>query len=157
MSPADESLRKVKRAIHDRYGQPNAPSFRFVDEALARARRNPAVRELQKLGDSRDVTDLNDDVALVLSLRSSSKRWTVMLSLVGPYAAVYRESESSSTLLDDGTDLDEQDRRVVAVIDANGWKRLSCGLLKEPVHLRLPGVEEPDVPVFAALFSARGL
>ncbi len=146
------------QAIAAKYRSMDNPDFHWVSEEYERR----PYRELERcLGDRfvvEDTTDLNNDVSCVLSVSSeiSGARWSLMLSLVGPYAVLLRETGAEGWDVYAGVGSDaksEEEKWILEACNQHSVEVLSLEVLKIPIPLRLFDAEPENVRMYQALFS----
>jgi hypothetical protein len=88
---------QILRAFHSM----DNPDFRFVERTYRRGVYDELLTDLaQRSFSVENVTDLNNDHCYVLSLMHYEGRWTLWLSLIGPYAVVVRVAGNNYPVVD---------------------------------------------------------
>lgn len=149
----------LAEVIAKKYGSLSDPDFSWVANAY---HEDPA-REIREQLEQRlvvsEVTDLNSDVSIAYELSTDARlpaRWTIRISLVGPYAAFIRHTpeEPRAMLVDGPADcIDPVEQFVQAVLGASGVELLNRRLLSAAVPLRLFDTARDRVKVYQALFT----
>ncbi|HEY0607521.1 MAG TPA: hypothetical protein VGD58_31675, partial [Herpetosiphonaceae bacterium] len=66
------------------------PYFFFVNEIVANQPYKALLSHIQEIFDVEEDTDLNVDVSFQYVLSRDQKLWSLQLSMLGPYAAIWR-------------------------------------------------------------------
>jgi len=154
MASSDEVLRHVI----EKYRSLEKPDFHWVREEYER---DPFAALRAALGsrfDVADVTDLNSDVSFAYDLKpiEGDGKWTLRLSMVGPYATLVRHQPRtpSETIVDGPADARSPFESLVLEACASAeYELLSRDVLRLPVKLRLFETSPERVRVYQALFS----
>jgi len=144
--------------VSDKYVSLERPDFHWVQSAYERDPFVDLRRALSARFEVTDVTDLNSDVSVGYELtpKVGEGKWTLRLSMVGPYAALIRHaSRTPAEVIVDGLeDASSLDEAFIAQVSASaGCELLGRELLRTPVELRLFDTAPGRVRVFQALFS----
>ena len=129
MNPDD-----IDQRIRERYGSLEQPNFHFV---LKEMDKRPFESLIDRLGERFEIdenTDPNDDVSLSYELRRAGQEWSLQLSLIGPYAVLWRPIAQSSEVV---AAQDEQRLRQPELHTLRARAGLVCG--PGP-----PGPQSPD-------------
>ncbi|WP_437587638.1 hypothetical protein [Sorangium sp. So ce1000] len=146
------------QVILARYNSLEEPDFHWVAEEYERK----PYRELEKRLMSRflveDITDLNNDVSCVFAISSEGAgvRWTLKMSLVGPYAVLLRETGARGwdVYVQGESDARSEDECwILEVCRQHAVEVLRLDILKAPIGLRLFDTEPENVRLYQALFS----
>ncbi|MCP5020836.1 MAG: hypothetical protein GY930_03580 [bacterium] len=78
----------IHTAICDSYGSFEVPRLSGLHKKYRNQPYLSLVQELGEFGEVQETTDLNDDVAVVLSISSPGSTFGIRLSLIGPFAVV---------------------------------------------------------------------
>ena len=90
--PDDATFETITTALRACYGDLDEPDFHKVTEALTSGPYCPLIELLRSSGiEITDTTDLNDDVSVHLVLDRSGNWVGLLLSGVGPYAALLHQ------------------------------------------------------------------
>ncbi|MFE9306693.1 hypothetical protein ACIQCF_00380 [Streptomyces sp. NPDC088353] len=122
------------------YGSLERPRYDVISKRLEKEPYRDLLEELERLGEVEDVTDLNCDVAFAWKIRSGEPGVVARLSVVGPYAAVFRlhtDGHETGESVTAGS-CDEQDRRVIAAIEAAGFRILRSEELEQCMKINFP-------------------
>ncbi|MFJ2301859.1 hypothetical protein [Streptomyces sp. NPDC087787] len=84
------SLVAYKEFARRSYGSLQRPRYDVISKRLEKDPYRDLLEELERLGEVEDVTDLNCDVAFAWKIRTGEFGVVARLSVVGPYAAVFR-------------------------------------------------------------------
>lgn len=128
------------------------PSFHFVSAERARKTYSALLANLAASFALTDSTDENDDVSLVLTLRSGERSWTLYLSMVGPFAALLLPGTESSFVDENTMNADDKTRAILAAVARFGLHVLPEDMLRQRTDFRLHDDEE-CATVFQAMFS----
>ena len=157
MKPSDPSKEEVMARINERYGSLTNPSFHWVQGECDRDAYKSLRTTLAEHFDMEDITDLNSDVSFGYELGSKrqARAWTIRLSMLGPYAMIYRhDGYLQNTIMDGPDDIQtSEEKLLVETCRAEGCAVLSFDLLSVPVPLRLFDAAPDRVRVYQALFS----
>jgi hypothetical protein len=107
--------------------------------------------KLRQIATIEDDTDLNCEVCFTFHL-NLQPMLIVRLSMVGPYAVLYRVGESvSHAIAAEKACRTEDERMAYRAIESSGYQILSAGHLQPTVALALP--DHDEVTVYEALFE----
>jgi hypothetical protein len=150
------SLERILADIGARYGSPETPDYHLVNAARAERSYQGIIDDLLQRFYVNDATNLNQDVSVVLLIRSKdradSTELMLQLSLVGPYA-VLLELMAGGPRLVDMDDIRPTTREIAALLAKWNLWLVPAEILSEPVHLKLLYTEPENVHVYQAVFS----
>jgi hypothetical protein len=146
----------IRGAVERTYGSLERPNYGLVTDRLLRERPYDAL--IATIGTAfavTDTTDGNDDNSFVLSLERDGGSWVLMLSVVGPFAALARVRGCWDEVLTDCTPgLAEPERWLLDRALDRGLRPLGLEELAEPLPAMPMFKAEPgDTRVYHALFS----
>ncbi|GAA2621448.1 hypothetical protein SMC26_17460 [Actinomadura fulvescens] len=145
---------EISRRIEDTYGSLAEPNFGSVAAGLEARPYDRLAEEIGTVFKVAEDVDPDDDHGFMYSLERGGRRWVLVLSLVGPYAAFARVSNAWDTLLTrTSPDLSDEERWLVEKVSQAGLQLLTQEELERPIDLRLFNVEPGSVRVFHALFT----
>jgi hypothetical protein len=143
----------ILSAMTATYGSLTKPNFRLVAERLEQQLYAELVDGLAGHFAVDDHTDPNDDHGYSLTLSRAGNTWSLLLSVVGPYAAFGRVDKAWDAILTDATpDLTDDERWVLYRLRQSGTRALSQAELEEHVDLPLFNTQPGEVRVYHALF-----
>jgi hypothetical protein len=126
---------RVRSSIQSKYRSQDDPNFDFIQSSPTRNIRE-GLEELGRGGfEVRDFADLNVDVSYVYSLKHGREAWRLCLSMVGPFAALFRLSRNSSVLTT-GAGATASEREILKVLVAIHYGLLDRRTLSCPSNLR---------------------
>lgn len=151
-------LQQIEIDIDKAYGNRDEPVFTFVKTAI---RKRPYLTVLDCLGHKfkvEDTSDLNNDVSLMLVLRSEYQKWIVGLSLAGPYCFVGKlnDSDCIAYLLERGANENSilnEERDILRCLALADTITLTERVLETNTRLNLPGSLSGLASVYQALFT----
>ena len=88
--PMNESMEEIVRHISESFGSVEAPNYAKVSSRLDSRSTWPELSSIIQIFWTKDVTDVNDDIAMRLLLKDGNDEFILELSAVGPYAALMR-------------------------------------------------------------------
>ncbi|MEV0192337.1 hypothetical protein AB0I39_27870 [Kitasatospora purpeofusca] len=140
------------------YGSLTQPDFSFAGNAYRSQPHKGLVERLSRFLEVEDDTHLDVDVSFYYKLSSKSGRWHLLLSMVGPYAMLFRvprthwwTSARGIEPIVDGFVGDE--RRIVDLVDERGFTLVSGEQSKIPVEFETwSGIPLQEGPLFRVLF-----
>ncbi|KYF97203.1 hypothetical protein BE20_39475 [Sorangium cellulosum] len=146
------------QAIMAKYRSLENPDFRWVVEEYERKPYRELERRLVSRFSIEDITDLNNDVSCVFAIspEGSEARWTLKLSLVGPYAVLLRETGARGwdVYVQGEADARSEDERwILEACRQHAIEVLRLDVLKTPIGLRLFDTDPENVRLYQALFS----
>ena len=155
MQPTDD-LSSIQHDILAAYGDLESPSFCFAQERREQQWHAPIVRAIFERFDGEDVTTLDDEVCLSVLVRprgAKDNRWSVRLSLVGPYALVTRITGRADRWLVSKDDADHDELELMRLVKEGGLRIVASSVLRQPIALRTPSLPPDQVTVYNALFT----
>lgn len=145
----------ILKAIEERYGSLEHPNYAFVAELVDDQPFAELVTAISNVVDVEETTDVNDDVSFRYLLADEARRWTLDLSMVGPYGLLMRLAPSLIVVTDDsalGTELE-----IVRLLQQAGISLLSRTTLESPLPFRRLGAETEHATIYHALISDESL
>lgn len=141
--------------IREKYRDLDHPEFWFVGESISRQPYQPLVERLEQQFSVQDDTDPNDDVSFIYVLRSGRDAWVLALSMVGPFAALFRATSDHPVLIDATgmSALTKQEAELVEEAQSFGFSFLTKALLEMPIGLTLQNASRENTRLYQALFS----
>lgn len=152
----EQELEHILSVISTTYESLEDPQFFFVNEVIARCPYNAVIRQLEQWFLVEEDTDLNADVSFQYILKLGDNIWSLQLSMLGPYAAIYRVIKPGAAfkvLAPNTTSLSEADKVLMQVLRDNGILVLDQETLEYPVSLRLSYTEPGNTRIYQALFG----
>ncbi len=150
----DPTVNGIHDAIRMAYVSLSRPEWFFVERTAAEQPYREFLDHLERRFDITDTTDFNDDVSLDLVLCGNEHAWSLMLSLVGRYAVLWRLRPSRApTPITEKDSLTGTETWVMELLRAHHIKLLEKRVLETPVALRLHNTLPGRSRVFQALFS----
>jgi hypothetical protein len=152
----EEELKRVMDLIRKRYKSFESPDFSFVGDAMSR---RPYEKTLQQIGKSfhiEEETDPNDDVSFGYLLRREEKQWVLLLSMLGPYAVLFRIDESGRVkelLTHIEQAASDSEKELVTILSDNSICLMGREMLLIPVPISLSNAETENTRVYQALFT----
>ncbi|MBI1925548.1 hypothetical protein HYR99_15005 [Candidatus Poribacteria bacterium] len=113
------------------------------------------VDELGNIVEVEEDTDANDDVSFCYLLVKGNKRWSLNISMIGPYAVLMRINHLRRFEIaypDDGN-LSQLENEITKILQKNSITLLPRYLLECPVPLKLYNTEPENVKIYQALFT----
>ncbi|WP_104978086.1 hypothetical protein [Sorangium cellulosum] len=146
------------QAIIDKYKSLENPDFHWVAKEYKRKPYRELEEHLAGRFSVEDVTNLTNDVSCVLAIspEGDEVRWTLKLSLVGPYAVLLRETGARAwdVYVHSESDARSEDERwILGACEQHGIEMLKLDVLKTPIGLRLFDTDPERVRIYQALFS----
>ncbi|MFE2175814.1 hypothetical protein [Kitasatospora sp. NPDC059462] len=141
------------------YGSLTSPDFSFAARACQRQPYRRLMERISEFSKVEDNTHLDEDVCFYCKISSSSGNWHLLLSMVGPYAMLFRAPKAHRwsarvilTPIVDGLERDEE--KIFALICQWGFSIVSGDQSKIPVEFpEWPGGPMEEGPLFRILFS----
>ena len=125
----------VRSSIQSKYRSQDDPNFDFIQPSPPRDI-GEGLDELRRGGfEVRDFGDLNVDVSYVYSLKHEREAWRLCLSMVGPYAALFRLTRNNSVLTT-GAGATASERAILRFLGAIHYRLLDRRTLSCPSNLR---------------------
>ncbi|WP_406085984.1 hypothetical protein [Kitasatospora purpeofusca] len=141
------------------YGSLERPDFAFVTSAYQRQPYRSLVEALSSFAVVEDDTHLDDDVCFQYKISTKSGSWRLLLSMVGPYAMLFRAPKAhrwtSRVILEPIVDdFSKEEKLISGLADEWGFTFLSGGQSKISVEFpSWPGGPMEEGPLYRVLFS----
>jgi hypothetical protein len=150
----EKAKEKLVALICEKYKSLDAPDFSFVREALSI---QPYAKVIQKIArgfDLEEDTDPNDDVSFGYLLTKEHQRWMLRISMVGPYAVLFRldNAESVEVLSPIMPGLSAAETSLVVLLSEAHIQLMDRDTLSLPVPLQLFNTEPENSRLYQALF-----
>jgi len=151
--PRQSLLDEINAAVLAKYGSYSSPTFFFQRIEVDRDDYKAVMADVRKIFDVREDTDLNIDVCFVFMLKADARRWVLSMSMVGPYAAVFRGIGDCGVSLVDTPSDDSLERDLFDILRKYSVDVLPRDVLETPCPLRLGYVRPPETLIYHALFT----
>ncbi|HEY0602998.1 MAG TPA: hypothetical protein VGD58_08800, partial [Herpetosiphonaceae bacterium] len=132
------------------------PYFFFVNEIVANQPYKALLSHIQKIFEVQEDTDLNVDVAFHYVLSRDQKLWSIQLSMLGSYAAIWRVVGYGEVLevIDPSTQpLSAVEVELMNILENHGVRVLDEASLEIRVPFTLSYIPESGVRLYHALFG----
>lgn len=144
-------IETIKERVAKKFGSLEEPDHSRVsvptDSAIALKCRIEEAYPLE------DVTDINDDVGFVLSLKENVNEYTVMISWVGAYAAILKMQDSEEACVINNTSESQLITEIADIIISSGYKILSKDILTTKIKFNAINSDDEMYPVYKILFT----
>lgn len=148
---------EIVSSIRAAYGSLEKPNYAFAEGRLKTLRGHACVRDLMSRYRVDDQTDLNDHAALHLLVRHDDGGCVVCLSLVAPWAMVFRlERESllyERVIEASSPEILPAERDVIAQLGRHGFELLTREEAAMPIAINLFNTDREDARVYHAVVS----
>lgn len=152
---------EIVSSIKAAYGSLEKPSYAFAERRLETLRRHAFVQDLISRYRVDDQTDLNDHAALHLLVRHSEGSCVVCLSLVAPWAMVFRLARESlmyaRVIEANSPSILPAERDVVEQLGTYGFKLLTREESAAPIAINLFHTDLEETRVYHAVISDDGV
>lgn len=153
---SDSEYLSILQRVRECYLSLDNPSFHFKRKAYAKKIYRHVELLLRGVFEVEDDTDINIDVSFQYVLYSTNLIWSVQLSMVGSYAAIWRVVKPGEILqvIDPSTlDLLEDEQKLMQILTQQDIKILDKSSLSIGIPLKLPYMETDKVRIYQALFT----
>lgn len=144
-------IEEIKKQILLKYRSLNEPNYSEVciptNESIA------LKNELEKIAEIIDVTDENDDVGFILSVKGSLANYTLMISWVGNYVAILGQLGDSMVQAISEIGKDELLNKLINMIKSSGFYILDDNLLKKSIDFVPINSDEDKTRIYKILFT----
>jgi hypothetical protein len=148
----DEILHKIVQF----YGSLESPDYSKVESKYNEGPYTETIKRLETLFEVNNTTDLNDDVAVILSLGSkanSEEGFRLELSLVGEFAALFRVVQGASISVSRDSPHNSSANQIFGILEQHGFNILSEDILRTTIKFCRVNSEGNESIVYNALFS----
>lgn len=141
--------------IRDKYGSLESPNFSFVEDAISRQPYQALIRRLSRVFSVEEDTDPNDDVSFMYVLTSGRRQWLLRMSMLGPYAVLFRlnDEDEPELVWDDWQATSDSEKEALGILSDMGIRVMSLEELSLRVPLTLFNADPGNVRVYQALFT----
>lgn len=150
----EKEKKELIALIRKKYKSLDAPDFSFVREVLSN---QPYAKVIQKIArgfDLEEDTDPNDDVSFGYLLTKEHQRWMLRISMVGPYAVLFRLDSAASieVLSPMMPGLSAAETSLVTLLSEAHIQLMERDTLCLPVPIQLFSTEPENSRLYQALF-----
>ncbi|MBI1924049.1 hypothetical protein HYR99_07340 [Candidatus Poribacteria bacterium] len=148
-------LKEIMTFIEQKYKSFDFPDFSFVEKEMSTRPYQAVVGELRNIVELKEDTDANDDVSFSYLLVKGNKRWSLNISMIGPYAVLMlmNHSRSFEIVHPEDEELSQLENEIAKILQKHSITLLPQYLLEYPVPLQLYNTEPENVKVYQALFT----
>ena len=155
MSKKSDLIKEIMTVIECKYKSLDFPNFFFVEKEMSSYPYQTLVDKLRNIVGVEEDTDVNDDVSFCYLLVKGNKRWSLNISMIGPYAVLMRINHLRHFEIahpEDG-ESSQIENEIAKIVQKNAITLLPRHLLECPVPLQLYNTEPENVKVYQALFT----
>jgi hypothetical protein len=154
MGEPKRSLDSILEQAVEKYGSLSSPEFFFVRKALDEDPFRGLIDELASDFQIEEDTDPNDDVSFGYLLTKDSKQWVLRISMVGPYAALFRmKRNGGGEVVEESSNVYVEERNIIQLVKQASIQFLTQAELEQPVEMNLSNTEPENVKIYQVLFS----
>lgn len=144
----------ILRAIMKSYGSLTEPNFAFVSREIDNDKWGTEINFLMKKYLMEETTSLNTDCSRVFRFFINNKLFSLMISLIGPFAACCRQYGKGDPFISlNRADLRSYEKELLTLLSKMGFEILDRKVLEIPIDLKLFYTSPEEVFLFQALFS----
>ena len=152
----EQKVQDILSLILMKYKSLEEPQFFFVNEVVAMRPYNIVVQRIEQEFLVEEDTDLDADVSFHYVLTRGTNKWSLQLSMLGPYAVIWRIVKIGQILeiIDPTIELiSEQEQALIQLLWDHGIHILDEDTLTYPIQLRLFYTEPEHTCIYQALFG----
>jgi hypothetical protein len=151
----EHQLQAILSHMRTKYRALDDPNYLFVVKAQHQKPYRDVIHALENQFDITEDTDLNVGVSFGYTLREGDTIWSLELSMVGPYAAIWRILVPGQELqvIDPNTKgLSTTESSLMRVLHTFSILVLDQASLEQQIPLNLSTIELEDTRIYQALF-----
>ncbi|MEJ8292056.1 hypothetical protein WKI45_04465 [Delftia tsuruhatensis] len=144
-------IEEIKKQILLKYRSLYEPNY---SEVCVPTNESIALRnELKKIAEIIDVTDENNDVGFILSVKGNLANYTLMISWVGNYVAILGHLGNSMMQAISENGKDELLNKLINKIKSSGFYILDDNLLRKSIDFVSINSDEDKTRIYKILFT----
>lgn len=137
------------------YGSLREPKFFFKERVVKLNPYSEFKRSLSGIYHVDEDVDLDDEQCFLYSVSNGSEQWTIELSMVGPYALMFRWNRKRELITRESKSVSQDERNMLGLLNNFSIVLLDENMLGKGVPLNL-NMETKEVTIYNALFSELG-